>query len=152
MELIFRGTRDGMNGKSFHSKCDHQGQTITICKNEKGYIFGGYASIPWASNSPGDHSAPESFLFTLTNIHCTEPTKFPSKNDKCEVYNNGEYGPIFGNGRDLGIYQDFVKKGGWSNFPDTYIDILNKGKSIFTGDFNNNNEKFNLKEIEAFKI
>ena len=36
-------------------------------------------------------------------------------------------------------------------FPGKYIDILKKGKSIFTGNFDNKIEKFKIKEIEVFK-
>ena len=145
IELIYRGSRDG---KDFHKKCENEGETITLIKNEKGNIFGGYASIPWSSDN-SYHSAPESFLFTLTNIYGTDPTKFPSKNDQNEVYHDSSLGPAFGIS-DLGTYLDF-KEGGWSDFPNTYQDIIGKGESISTGN-NNNNEYFKLKEIEIFKI
>ena len=138
-----------MTANVFHKKCDNKGETITLIKNEKGNIFGGYASIPWTDDD-SYHSAPESFLFTLTNIHGTDPTKFPSKNDQQEVGHHPSYGPVFGDGNDLGIYLDF-KEGGWSDFPITYQDNLRKGKSIFTGDLNNN-PRFKIKEIEIFKI
>ena len=151
LELLFRGTRDGMINSSFHNKCDNQGATITLIRNIKGNIFGGYASSPW-TNACSYNSAPDSFLFSLTNIHNIEPTKFPSKNDYNEIYNHSNYGPRFGSGCDLGIYTDFIKSGGWSNFPCTYQDILGKGKSIFTGDLNNDNSKFKLNEIEVFKV
>ena len=153
MELIYRGTRDGLTNNVFHNKCDNNGETITLIKNEKGNIFGGYASISWISNSNGTfYSAPESFLFTLSNIYNLEPTKFPSKNDQKEVLQNSNYGPLFGKGKDLAVYGDILKDGGWSNFPNTYQDILGKGKSIFTGDSNNSNNQFKIKEIEVFKI
>ena len=45
MELIYRGTEDGGDNINFHKKCDNQGPTIILCKNDKGNIFGGYASI-----------------------------------------------------------------------------------------------------------
>ena len=45
MELLYRGTRDGTSANIFHNKCDNQGPTICLCKNEKGNIFGGYSSI-----------------------------------------------------------------------------------------------------------
>jgi len=79
MKLLYRGTRDGMEGNYFHNKCNNQGPTISLFKNEKGYIFGGYASTDWTS-SGGYKSAPDSFIFPLTNIHGTEPTKFPNSN------------------------------------------------------------------------
>ena len=76
MELIYRATRDGSTSKDFHKKCDNQGPTISLFKNDKGYIFGGYASISWFDK--GRHkSAPDSFIFTLSNIYNTEPAKFP---------------------------------------------------------------------------
>ena len=151
MELIFRGTRDGMTSSVFHNKCDNKGESITLIKNEKGNIFGGYAFISWTNANDTWYSAPESFIFTLSNIYNTEPTKFPSKNDQKEVQHHSNYGPLFGEGsNDLGVCGDILKDGGWSYFPKTYQDIIGKGKSIFTGDSNNSN--FKKKGIEVFKI
>ena len=151
MELIYRATRDGTTPQKFHEFCDNKGPTIILFKNEKGNAFGGYASISW-SNSGEYKSAPDSFIFTLTNIHNTEPTKFLSKNDNQELYFNISYGPWFGRGRDIGIYGDFTQENSYTNFPYTYLDNLGKGRSIFIGDPNIKNEKFKMKEIEAFKI
>ena len=81
MELLYRGTRDGSTADIFHKKCDNQGPTICLYKNEKGNIFGGYASISW-TNSGFGKKAPDSFIFTLTNIHGIEPTKFNSETNK----------------------------------------------------------------------
>ena len=147
MKLLYRGTRDGMEGKYFHNKCDNEGLTISLFKNEKGYIFGGYASTDWTSY--GNYkSAPDSFIFTLTNIHGTEPTKFPNSNSSYSICDGSSSGPTFGGGHD--IYTN--KEGSYANFPNSYQDTLGKGKSIFTGDLNNSNIYFNLKEIEVFKI
>ena len=153
IELLFRGTRDGMNDKAFYDKCSNKGETIVLIKNEKDNIFGGFSSISWIrGKNDKDNSAPDSFLFTLTNIFNIEPTKFPSKNDQKEIrcYNN--LGPLFGNGTDLGIYPDFLNDGGWTHFGDTFPDILGKGRSIFTGDFNKDINTFKIKEIEVFQI
>ena len=139
-----------MTANNFHNKCDNQEETITLIKSDKGYIFGGYTPFPWSGDN-SYHSSPSSFLFTLTNIHGTQPTKFESKNDNKEVNHHSSYGPVFGGGCDLGIYNDFINRGGWSKFPSTYQDNLGKGKSIFTEDLNNNN-KFKLREIEIFKL
>ena len=48
-------------------------------KNEKGYIFGEYASIDWTSDEKY-HAAPDCFIFTSTNLYNTQPSKFPTKN------------------------------------------------------------------------
>ena len=134
----------------FHNKCKNQGPTISLFKNDKGYIFGGYASTDWTSCN-NYKSAPDCFIFTLTNIHGTEPTKFPNSNTSCSIYDGSSYGPTFGSGHDIYTLYSSNNSSG-SGFPNSYQDILGKGKSIFTGDLNNNNNNFKLKEIEVFKI
>ena len=151
MDLIYRGSRDGSLSKNFHEKCDYKGPTITLYKNDKGYIFGGYASIPWTSDG-NYHKAPDCFIFTLTNIHNTDPTKFPTTNNDQGTYHVSEYGPTFGEACDIYISSDYINSNCSSDYPCRYKDILGKGKSIFTGDFNNNNSKFRLKEIEVFLL
>ena len=141
MELIYRGTRDGTTSKIFHEKCDNKGPNICLYRNDKGYIFGGYSSISW-TNKGGHHLAKDSFIFTLTNIHNTEPKIFENTG-KDMVYHDSDYGPSFND--DICIYSDFRKK---AYFPYKYKDNLGKGKSIFT----NNNSDVYVKEIEVFKI
>ena len=150
MELLYRSSRDGTKSQNFHEKCDNQGPTICLYKNEKGYIFGGYASISWTNNGNGYKRAPDCFIFTLTNIHETEPTKFKFKGTSDSVYHNYDHGAHFGG--DIKIFNDFSNQDSRSQFPDDYEDTLNKGKSIFTGDLNNNNYEFKVKEIEVFKL
>ena len=95
MELIYRGTRDGMKAKEFHDKCDKKGPTITLYEFGS-RIFGGYSSISWSSDGIY-HSAPDCFIFTLVNSQNKEPTKFPLKdNDLNTVYHGLDYGPTFG--------------------------------------------------------
>ena len=91
------------------------------------------------------------FFIYITNIYNTEPTKFPYAKNR-SVYHDSSYGPYFGYGADLGFSTSFGGNSNWSNFPYSYKDVLGKGRSIFTGDFNNNNKKFKLKEIEIFKL
>ena len=45
MELLYRGSRDGMNADSFHAKCDDKDKTIVLIHKDKGNIFVGYSSI-----------------------------------------------------------------------------------------------------------
>ena len=149
MELIYRGSRDGMTSKNFHDKCDNKGPTITLYQNEK-CIFGGYNSGSWLSNGKW-YSSSDCFIFTLVNIYNIEPTKFNYKKDRYAVYNDSSHGPCFGNGFDIGNNNsDFLNNDSYSYFPCSYQDVLGKGKSIFTGDLNNNNQYFKLKEVEVF--
>ena len=141
-----------MNADTFHKKCDIQEKTLTLIKNDKGNIFGGYVSIPWKS-SGGWQNAPECFIFTLTNIHETEPTKFPSKNNGYEVGHFSGHGPLFGDNGDIYFYSNFIEgRSPYSKFPISYEDVLGKGKSIFTGEFDNKITELKIKEVEIFKL
>ena len=146
MELLYRGTRDGMSGEAFHNKCNNKGPTISLFKNEKGYIFGGYASVDWQGGNGTWRSAPDSFIFTLTNMYNISPTKFPNSDTRYSIWDESSYGPCFGGGYD--IYIGFNSNS--TNFPHSYKDVLGKGYSIFKGDKDNFN--FTLKEIEVFKL
>jgi len=125
-----------------------------LFRNDKGNIFGGYVSVSW-KNSGGWQLAPDSFLFTLTNIHNTQPTKFQLNNNcKNQIFFNSNYGPDFGTA-DLYCYKIFLNQYNdncESNFPRAFEDNLGKGKSIFTGDLNNKNKYIKMNEIEIFKI
>ena len=151
MELLYRGTRDGSGANVFHNKCDNQGPTICLFKNEKNNIFGAYTSVSWTSNSKWNTDY-NSFLFTLTNIHGIGPTKYPiSQYHENAVYHNSGYGPTFGGGHDLYICNNYLNNNSsYAALGSSYADILGKGNSIFSGDNNTNSLK--LKELEVFKL
>ena len=151
MELIYRGSRDGMTANKFHEKCNNKGPTICLFKNEKS-IFGGYTPISWTSENKWINSN-DSFIFTLVNIHNIEPTKYPVKNSSNAVYHYSGNGLCFGAGCDIGVSSsDFQNNNSYSNFPYSYNDTLGKGHSIFSGDASNSNNKYMLKELEVFKL
>jgi len=75
------------------------------------------------------------------------PTKFPNINSNYSIYDYSSSGPCFGGGRDIAI--DFSFNG--FGFPSTYKDELGKGYLIFKEE-NDGNNKFDLKEIEVFKL
>ena len=151
MEFIYRGSRDGMTSNNFHNKCDNKNPTIVLYKNIKDSVFGGFTSLAWA-NSGNYRPDPQAFIFTLINIHNSEPTKFQAKNENEGVYHSSGYGPTFGEGCDIYINSDFLNSDSSTDFPCRYIDCLGKGKSIFTGDFDNSTTKYRLKEIEVFQL
>ena len=151
MELLYRGTRDGDGSNIFHDKCNNQGPTIFLCKNEKGNIFGGYSSISWTSDG-NYHSSYNNFLCTLTNIHGTAPTKFPiTQNYEYAIYDYSSYGPTFGGNHDIKINNNYLNNNSsYCNLGYSYTDSLGHGNSIFSGDVNSKN--FKLKEMEVFKL
>ena len=150
MELIFRASKDGSTSNDFHKKCDNQGPTICLFKNDKENIFGGYAPISWETKGGEYRSASDSFLFTLTNIHGTQPTKFPNSNSCYSLYFSSGYGPTFGGGFDIYTSSKLINQNINTGFPHSYQDKLSKGYSIFSG--NLNSSSFQFKELEVFKL
>lgn len=152
MELIYRGSRDGMTSDSFRARCVNKGPTLTLIENNKNNIFGGYASKSWKNINIWDN-ARDSFIFTLTNIYNIQPTKFPSKKEGQEIGNYSYHGPNFGF-TDIYFCRNFLgsRVNSYSKFPQKYQDILGKGKSIFTGEINNEDTHISLKEIEVFQL
>ena len=152
-ELLYRGTRDGFEKSDFHNKCDNKGKTLVLVKNTSGHVFGGFASIPWTSpSSSGGKQAPGSFLFTLTNMHGIQPTKFTLKdeNDGYAVYHDTGYGAEFGN-YDIDIYSNCnTNTSSYADFPKRYNDTTGKGRSIFTS--NTSSHNFQVQEIEVFRV
>ena len=152
LELLYRATRDGSNSKIFHNKCDNQGPTICLCKNEKGNIFGGYSSISLTSPKEGVYKrANNCFLFSLKNIKKQIPIKFQNINAEKAVYHCINNGPTFGNGHDLKICSNFLKnKDSYANIGNSYEDKNKDGNVIFSDDINTS--YFTLKELEVFKL
>jgi hypothetical protein len=61
-------------------------------------------------------------------------------------------GPSFGDNNDIRVFGSYLESKCSFLFPTNYNDTLNKGKSIFTGDLNNNNNEAKINEIEVFQI
>ena len=50
-KILYNSKTNDDSARTFHSQCDGKFPTIYIVKSKTGYIFGGYLSIPWKSNS-----------------------------------------------------------------------------------------------------
>eukprot|EP01125_Pyxidicula_operculata_P005477 TRINITY_DN1940_c1_g1_i2.p1 TRINITY_DN1940_c1_g1~~TRINITY_DN1940_c1_g1_i2.p1 ORF type:complete len:394 (-),score=56.74 TRINITY_DN1940_c1_g1_i2:385-1566(-) len=146
--LLYKGSRDGFRSGDFHQRCDNYGETLTIIESCEGYIFGGYSAIPWKSD---DHivkvnrAENQQFIFTLFNPHQIPPTKFEGEDDVDIIYFNS-CGPVFG--RSDIIISDMCNQASSSiNFPDSFVDTTNIGKSLFTG-----SHQFNVSDIEVYEV
>jgi hypothetical protein len=154
-ELIYKATKDGFTAERFHRCSDGKGPTMTIIQSKNDtYLFGGYAAIPWDSDNKYKHDLC-AFLFTLTNPHGIQPTKFfKDPKNGFSVAHGGDRGPHFGgvvkDGKhfcDFQISSDADQFGGSiSDFPSAYIDTTGKGETLFTG-----TKTFMVAEIEVYK-
>ena len=101
-KLLYRATRDGFRTSSFHAKCYHQPNTLTVIKTTKGYIFGASTSLAWDSSS-GWKAGASAFIFSLVNMHST-PHVVPAKADiNKTIFSSVVCGPLFGFGNDFFI-------------------------------------------------
>ncbi|XP_078350460.1 BTB/POZ domain-containing adapter for CUL3-mediated RhoA degradation protein 3-like [Oculina patagonica] len=98
--LLFRASRDGFAVKTFHTKCDNKGPTVSIVQNGRN-IFGGFTELSWKSQ--GEYvTCKEAFLFSMVNPQGLGPTKMPLvKNQDYAMYCDSNLGPTFGGGHDL---------------------------------------------------
>jgi len=107
---------------------------VTVIKNTKGFIFGGFTSIPWSS-SEGFKVDRTAFLFCFTNSSNT-PLKLKVKSQEYAVYHK----PTNRNresGMDLHSYELPNGKSGV------------EGGKFIVGDSDNN---FQTLEIEVFQV
>jgi len=148
-ELLFRSSRDGPSAASFHAACDREGPTVTLIKSSGGYVFGGYAGVPWSSPAGyigTFHVCPSAFLFTVTNPHGDPITRFMSNGDGHAVRCGDGFGPAFGYGSDLFVSGAFNDES-YTNFPHSYIDTRGRGEVTFAG-----GRDFTPAEVEVWAV
>jgi hypothetical protein len=152
MVLLYVGSRDGLDGASFHRCCDGKGRTITIVESDQGYIFGGYTPLAW--DGTGQYKADtslQSFIFTVRNPSNTAPRRFALKSNRAQyaIYCSPSYGPTFGAGQDF--YVTFPGNGSASvstNLGSSYNnDTGHPGNSFLAG-----NSSFLIKKLEVFEV
>ncbi|KAG2373410.1 hypothetical protein C9374_012149 [Naegleria lovaniensis] len=156
--VLYRGSKDGFNGKAFHQKCDGKGPTFTVIKTDKGFMFGGFTCKSWHSGNT-DESDENAFLFSLYNPYLNNKmTRFKIKSGMSAAigcYSN--FGVIFGGGRDLIIYADcninnsshcefFGHTYQLPNLSGMYYGSL-KSKTFFNG-----TEQFRVSDYEVFGL
>jgi len=146
--LLYKATRDGFDGKDFHSKCDNKGPTITIIQSKGGYLFGGFTSQSWEGNNVYK-ADPTSFIFTLTNPHSLPPTQYPIKPDKIQkaIQCYHSHCAVFG-GSDIRINSaSHQNTSSCTKFPYTFTNTTGKGNTTFTGA-----EYFTTAEVEVYVV
>lgn len=120
LELLYRGSRDGMNADAFHSRCkDDKASTVVLLKLQPYLgcytccVVGGYSNIPWAPAGRFVRDfgrSEEAFVFMLTNETDNEraggftPSRYRMKRGRAHlaIQRKGHEGPHFGKG-DLSV-------------------------------------------------
>jgi hypothetical protein len=147
--LLYRGTRDGMDAKSFHAKCDGKGATFTIIRAETtGNVFGGYHAGSWGGSG---WKTDKSWLYSLKN-KTGKVLKYNTSSTTNCAYSNSSQGPTWGSGNDLKIVNKMTSKNNTCN-PAVY----KSADSKFASETINNQtlagaNKFAVNEIEVFMV
>ena len=132
-------TRDGYDCSDFHRCCDNKGETLLLIQTDKNYKIGAYTPLNWVTPSSGEVNNPndnKTFLFSLNQM--VKYSKIPGNNNTAR--SQKEFGPLLGNGTDLGIKKDM--RTGWSN----------NGSFLKNREITNGESDFKISEIEIFQV
>ena len=144
-KLLYRGTRDGDQVKTFHSKCDNKRPTLSIIKTKKGMRFGGYTEQTWNdTNGNGVWKTDDkAFCFSIELNKIYNIIK-----GKNAIYCGASYMCYFGD-NIFGLYNGAFSANNWC-YSMNYSNFQGQEK-----DFELTNEKdsnFQLAEVEVFEI
>ncbi|KAJ3444813.1 e3 ubiquitin-protein ligase trim56 [Anaeramoeba flamelloides] len=98
LNLNYQLGRDEKSIKVWHEKCDDKGESLIICKNELGYVFGGYSDVGWSGSKAGvyKHSS-KSFLFYCgNNLQKPKILNLTGNFNNFAIRWNDSFGPLFG--------------------------------------------------------
>ncbi|KAJ6252387.1 e3 ubiquitin-protein ligase trim56 [Anaeramoeba flamelloides] len=98
LNLNYQLGRDEKSIKVWHEKCDDKGKSLIICKNELGYVFGGYSDVGWSGSKAGvyKHSS-KSFLFYCgNNLQKPKILNLTGNFNNFAIRWNDSFGPLFG--------------------------------------------------------
>lgn len=146
--LIYSASCHGWDASTFHANCDNKGPTVTVIKSGNN-IFGGYTEQSWHGGSGTYKHCNESFLFSIVNASGVGPTKMKLKgsSNQSGICCNSSFGPVFGAGNDLCIYDNSnANSNSHSNLNNTYECPPNVNASTFLA----GNSTFCVDELEVF--
>ena len=111
--LLYKASRDGFSAKAFHDRCDGKENTVTIIRNNLDYIFGGFTTARWSSDSYYK-ADPKAFIFSLRRNGTSSSYKLTINIVDQAIYSNSHYGPMFGASVDIRIESNSNIGGGSS--------------------------------------
>ncbi len=145
-DLIYRGTRDGFEAESFHSKCDDKSNTLVIIKSINGNVFGGYTEQSWSGEN-FYREDPNAFIFSFKE---NQKLKMKCQIPKEAIFCRDDYGPIFGHDNITIEGQSNQNEKSWSDLGDTYKHPNYAYKSNEAQSFLAGSYKFKVSEIEVY--
>jgi hypothetical protein len=166
MTLLYRGSRDGMNAKMFHVRCNHKGATLTLIRAEDGSVFGAYASKAWIRGHGVYVDDPASFLFTLHHASGRSSSLKKACVDASShhlatktLYCRDNHGPVFGAAASSNLHALYISSGGKSteDFSAASYSLLKDGETyegprVHGLSHLTSSYKFTPREVEVFLV
>ena len=136
-ELKYRMSRDGVDFDTFHELYDNISPNLLLIEDEKGNIFGEYATVSWEKN---DYQKidPDSFLFSLNK----NKKYYPKHKNGYHIFCYSCFGPRFSGGNIS--FQNYNMSLCMSTKKGEYLD-----ESLST---NKSGYYFKVKEVEFYQI
>ena len=141
LKLIYKGTRDGDDAKSFHSKCDDLKGSLIVIKSDEEIIFGGFTQEKWSGDCVFKLDD-TSFLFSFYPLKIYE-----IKKNKKAIFCNKKYGPSFGS-VTLVVNDNFLINGGWCC--SSYLSNFENYDNDY--EINNGINEFKIQEMEIYQV
>lgn len=138
-ELLYRGTRDGDESKTFHRLCDNKPNILVIVQTTKNKRFGGFCTIGYKKEG-GDQKDDNAFVFSFDKMKIYNVNK-----GQTAVYWDISYGPLFA-GSINAVVNKFFTNTNYANTKNNYYEIpedyeLNGGEYSYL-----------IKELEVYQI
>ena len=152
---IYKATRDGLSVKNIHLCCDGKGETVTVMRTTKGYLFGGYTDVSWSSDDREQWKTSFlSFVFAFTSSGLgNRPLKLNlSGVNNCNAVNHSSSLALwFGNTGAIGVLdRNASGPQGRSNFSSGHTYQL--PPDVTANFWLAGEETFQLSEIEVFAL
>jgi hypothetical protein len=113
---IFRASEHDFSSAAFHTKCNGVTDTLVLVRTEFGKTIGGFTNHAWnSSNTYVNDPNSRTFLFSLDLKEKYTPVKYDQL-----IYPHQSYGPCFGGGHDLCLYDQCHINSSYANFPFSY--------------------------------
>ncbi len=143
-QLLFSAKDNDYKSSRFHELCDDQGPTLTIVQVNDN-VFGGFTDVPWQSEG-GFKKSSSSFLFSVD-----KKMKFGLRDSNKAVYHGKDYGPTFGGGHDLALYDKCGQNlASWSSLNFSYVvpeEHQGKAPKLLAG-----STDFYVNEYEVYRV
>ncbi len=147
--LLYKASKDGDNGLSFHNRCDNFSPTLSIFKTKKNIIFGGFTTQNWNCDQEYKKDI-YAFCFQLNNKKIYNIKNDININAICCRKDNG---PSFYDGKSGWAFIWSVGNFFTSDNNHTCtIQLCGYDNVSQDYEINNGEQYYNIAEIEVFQI